>query len=67
MGSFVQVNNPYVSTTLQLAPGIPSKRPTNGDLLTSQNTWYEGMSFGDNSSLVRQKKNNTKTVAKKRC
>lgn len=49
-----QVNNPYVSTTLQLAPGIPLQRPTNGELLSSQSTWYEGMTFGDNSSLVRE-------------
>ncbi|CAM9159554.1 unnamed protein product, partial [Scytosiphon promiscuus] len=46
-----KVNSPYVSTTLQLAPGIPMHRPTNGELLSPQSTWYEGMTFGDNSSL----------------
>lgn len=46
-----KVNSPYVSTTLQLAPGIPLHRPTNGELLSSSHTWYEGMTFGDNSSL----------------
>lgn len=46
-----KVNSPYVSTTLQLAPGIPKNRPTNGHLLSPDNIWYEGMKFGDNSTL----------------
>ncbi|CAB1112410.1 unnamed protein product [Ectocarpus sp. CCAP 1310/34] len=46
-----KVNSPYLSTTLQLAPGIPVHRPTNGELLSPENTWYEGMQFAENSSL----------------
>lgn len=53
--SFLQkVNSPYVSTTLQLAPGIPLNRPVNGELLSPQSTWYEGMTFGNDSCLVRE-------------
>lgn len=46
-----KVSSPYVSTTLQLAPGIPLHRPTNGQLMSPESTWYEGMEFGDNSTL----------------
>ncbi|CAN0308956.1 unnamed protein product [Ascophyllum nodosum] len=46
-----KVNNPYVSTTVQLAPGIPRHRPANGDLLTPADNWYKNMTIGNDSIL----------------
>ncbi|CAM9192800.1 unnamed protein product [Chrysoparadoxa australica] len=45
-----KVGLPYVSTTLQVAPGIPEHRPKNEGPVSPRDTWYEGMIFGNKSS-----------------
>jgi hypothetical protein len=39
-----------LSTSLQIAPGIEDNRPVDGKLRESYMTWYEGMSYGPNTT-----------------
>ena len=47
---YSKVGKPYFSTSLQIAPGITENRPGNG-LWPGPGQWYEGLEFGDNSTL----------------
>ena len=47
---YSKVGKPYFSTSLQIAPGITSNRPGPG-LWPGPGQWYEGLEFGDNSTL----------------
>ena len=41
------IHKPYISTSLQIAPGVTKHRPQNGALPSSDKyTWYEGMDYG---------------------
>ena len=42
---------PYVSTSLQIAPGVSGLRPQNGAKPGGMQTWYEGLEYGRNSSM----------------
>ncbi|KAJ8599078.1 hypothetical protein CTAYLR_007613 [Chrysophaeum taylorii] len=44
------LKKPYVSTSLQVAPGKTNPRPSNGDR-PHPGQWYEGLRFGKNSSI----------------
>lgn len=47
------VHQPYVSMTLQLAPGIPHtmRRPESGTLPEWGFTWYDNLTYGSNTSI----------------
>ena len=41
------IKKPYISSSLQVAPGVAKNRPENGALPSSNKyTWYEGMDYG---------------------
>mmetsp|Transcript_9358 Transcript_9358/g.27472 ORF Transcript_9358/g.27472 Transcript_9358/m.27472 type:complete len:599 (-) Transcript_9358:240-2036(-) len=42
---------PYVSTSLQVAPGVEGLRPQNGGKPNGKQQWYEGLEYGANSSM----------------
>lgn len=47
------IRKPYVSTSLQIAPGVPEvrgRRPKLGQASTRSDTWYDGMHYGENTS-----------------
>lgn len=44
------MTKPYVSTSLQIAPGKDGKRPNNGDR-PHKGMWYDGITYGGNSSI----------------
>jgi beta-glucanase (GH16 family) len=47
--SWDPIGKPYMSHTLQVAPGIPDHRPKNGEQIDKQHQkWYKGMSYGVN-------------------
>jgi len=47
------LRRPYSSMTLQLAPGIPASdnRPPSGSLPEWGYTWYDNVTYGDNTSI----------------
>ncbi|KAG5178471.1 beta-1,6-glucan active enzyme, family GH16 [Tribonema minus] len=45
-----KIGLPYMSATLQVAPGIEDHRPEQDHQQQPENTWYEGMSYGPNTT-----------------
>jgi len=44
-----KISLPYFSSTLQVAPGVPTKRPGEGVEPGNNVNWYRGMKYGDNT------------------
>eukprot|EP00612_Vaucheria_litorea_P002088 CAMPEP_0171456454 /NCGR_PEP_ID=MMETSP0945-20130129/2930_1 /TAXON_ID=109269 /ORGANISM="Vaucheria litorea, Strain CCMP2940" /LENGTH=523 /DNA_ID=CAMNT_0011981873 /DNA_START=134 /DNA_END=1702 /DNA_ORIENTATION=+ len=47
---FDTVGLPYLSGSLQVAPGITENRPIAKELVDPSMTWYQGMSYGPNTT-----------------
>ena len=43
------INKPYLSSSLQISPGVQHNRPASGEAPKTKGSWYEGMSYGNSS------------------